>query len=219
MDKIRLINLIVVLVLLSSLAVYTDPLRERDIAEPPLPDFSLIPEEAGMYSSDDHYIGLESLRVLGADTTMIRSYTEETGLEIEFFLGYFASQQENSQIHSPKHCYPGSGWDIISESRIKLDFYRGPGSAKRLMISNGEEHRLVIYWFSMNGEAIPDEFYLKYHQMKNTLLSRPQAASFIRFSTAVSPGGNIKTEEAMLRFIENISSDIMTALRVGSPSR
>ena len=217
MDKIKLNRLLIIFVILSLLTVYTYRLRKRDIEEPPFPDFSLIPAEAGLYISDDYYLDIESLRVLGADTTLIRSYTGETGIQIEFFLGYFARQQVNSQIHSPKHCYPGSGWDIIREDRLEINFENGPGHVKRLMITNGKVHRLVIYWFSMNGKAIPNEFSLKYHQMKNTLLSRPQAASFIRFSTIINPGGGEKTEEAMLRFIDRISPDIMAALKAESP--
>lgn len=213
MDKIKLSGLLVIFAILLLLTIYTHGLRERNIEEPPLPDFSLIPAEAGSYISDDYFLGIESLRVLGADTTLIRSYTGETGIKIEFFLGYFARQQENSQIHSPKHCYPGAGWDIIKEDRIEINFKNGPGNVKRLMITDGKAQRLVIYWFSMNGRVIPDEFSLKYHQMKNTLLSRPQAASFIRFSTGISPGGDEKTEEAMLRFIDRISPDIMSALK------
>ncbi len=218
MDKIKLGNLIIIVIILSLLTAYTYKLRKRDIEEPPFPDFSLIPAEAGIYGSDDYYLGIESLRVLGADTTLIRSYTGETGIEIEFFLGYFARPQENSQIHSPKHCYPGSGWDIISEDRLEIAFEMGPGYVKRLTITNGEDHRLVIYWFSINGQPIPDEFSLKYHQMKNTLLSRPQAASFIRFSTTIKPDDNKKTEEAMLRFIERITPSIMAALKAKSPA-
>ncbi|MBN2070082.1 MAG: EpsI family protein [Candidatus Krumholzibacteriota bacterium] len=215
MGKIN--RLIVVILILSLLMVYTMKLREKKAGEISLPDFSLIPSESGHYSSDDYYIGIESLKVLGADTTLVRSYTSPGGMEIEFFLGYFSSQQENSQIHSPKHCYPGSGWDIISEEKLRIDFENGPGSVKRLMISNGREERLVIYWFSMNGDAIPDEFSLKYHQMKNTLLSRPQAAAFIRFSTVVRPGGDKNIEEEMFRFISGINPDIMAALKPGRP--
>ena len=218
LDKIKLRSLVTVLVILLLLTAYTLKLRKRDIEEPSLPDFSLIPKEAGSYVSDDYHIGVESLRVLGADTTLVRSYTVETGIKIEFFLGYFARQQENSQIHSPKHCYPGAGWDIIKEDRIKINFRNGQEKVKRLMITDAEEHRLVIYWFSMNGRVIPDEFSLKYHQMRNTLLSRPQAASFIRFSTGIRPGGDEKTEKAMLRFIERINPDIMSALKTAPPA-
>ncbi|MBN2184718.1 MAG: EpsI family protein [Candidatus Krumholzibacteriota bacterium] len=217
MDKIKLNSLVIIVVILLLLTIYTHRLRKRDIEEAPLPDFSLIPAETGSYLSDDYYIGIESLRVLGADTTLVRSYTGETGIKIELFLGYFARQQENSQIHSPKHCYPGAGWDIIKEDRIEINLNNELESVKRLVITDGKSHRLVIYWFSMNGKAIPDEFSLKYHQMKNTLLSRPQAASFIRFSTGVRPGGDEKTEKTMLRFIERISPDIMSALKSASP--
>ena len=213
MEKIRIGRLLVIFIILSLLTLYTLLLRGRDDVEVPMPDFSLIPAETGGFVSDDHYIGIESLRVLGADTTIVRSYSTGAGFTIELFIGYFASQQKNSQIHSPKHCYPGAGWDIIKEDRMRIE---GPGPVKRLLITDGESHRMVIYWFSMNGESIPDEFSLKYHQMKNTLFSRPQAAAFIRFSTGIRPGGDPDAADAMLEFIDRVSPDIMSALRARS---
>ena len=42
------------------------------------------------------------------------------GSVVWLFIGYFGTQHENSQIHSPKHCYPGAGWNILDEGSTRI---------------------------------------------------------------------------------------------------
>lgn len=212
MDKIKTSRLMILLVILAILTAYTYTLRFRQVELPSHPDLELIPGEIAGYSSIEEYIEPASLRTLGADATLARSFRDGSGKNIDLFLGYFASQQENSQIHSPKHCYPGSGWDVISEGSAELVLEAGRKKVKQLIISDGEQKQLVIYWFHMNGSVVPNEFSLKYNQMKNALLSRPQSAAFIRFSTPLAAGSEKETRESLTRFIEEISPDIGAAL-------
>ena len=204
--------------ILAFLLAYTWILRSRELEEPKRPELALIPAAAGGFLSVDEYVEPESLRLLGADTTLARSYERPDGARIELFIGYFAAQQENSQIHSPKHCYPGSGWDIISEgsARIRLGDRLIP--VKQLVISDGRQERLVIYWFSMHGKIIPNEFALKYNQMKSALLSRQQAAAFIRFSSEITEGGGEVVSAMMADFIATISPEIEAALGGEAPA-
>ncbi|MBU8920321.1 MAG: EpsI family protein [Bacteroidales bacterium] len=211
MDKVNRSRLVVLSAILAALTIYTYVLRYREAPTTALPDLSAIPLQTIGYSAVEEYIEPESLRLLGADTTLARSYTGEEGT-IELFLGYFARQQENSQIHSPKHCYPGSGWNIISESGVIIAVGSKKNRAKELVITDGGSRRLVIYWFSMNGEFIPDEFALKFHQMKSALLSRSQAAAFIRFSTPITEGSEATARKRLLPFMEELSPAIMSAI-------
>ncbi len=47
------------------------------------------------------------LDLLGAREVSFRTYREGTGQRVWVFMGYFDRQKEGSQVHSPKHCYPG----------------------------------------------------------------------------------------------------------------
>jgi len=203
--------------ILDVLLAYTWILRSRELEEPPRHELALIPAAAEGFLSVDEYVEPESLRLLGADTTLARSYERPDGARIELFIGYFAAQQENSQIHSPKHCYPGSGWDIISEGSARIRLGDRTIPVKQLVISDGRQERLVIYWFSMHGKIIPNEFALKYNQMKSALLSRPQAAAFIRFSSEITEGGSEVVSAMMADFIATISPEIEAALGGEAP--
>ncbi len=215
MDKVKTSRLIVLIVMLGLLTGYTYMLRYRHIEEPDNPVLDLIPGKALAYNAIEEYIEPESLRLLGADVTIARSYIGESGRNIELFLGYFARQQENSQIHSPKHCYPGSGWDIIDEGTINIRFGKNTRKVKQLVISDGQVRKLVVYWFSMKGRVIPNEFALKYQQMRSGLLSKPQAAAFIRFSMVIA-GNSDEDRMMMTEFIEAITPGIMSVLDGGA---
>ncbi len=212
MDKVKPARTVILIVILSAMTVYTYLLRSTRSSEPVLPDLDMIPMAYENYSGDDEPIGPESLRMLGADATSFRVYRDGDGRIYWFFLGFFASQQENSQIHSPKHCYPGSGWDILEEGSIHIEAGSTGVTAKSIVILRGADKRLVIYWFWTRDGVITDEFSLKWHQMKSCLLARPPSAAFIRFSTTLTKGEQEESREALIRFIERLSPDIETVL-------
>jgi len=210
-----------VLLVLAVLCAYTWWIRLRGAEPSAAPDLGSIPSSVAGFESRTGRLPPESLRMLGADATLARTYTSPSGARIDLFIGWFAEQQENSQIHSPKHCYPGSGWDIIDESSSVLRISGERARVRRLLISDGEETRLVIYWFSMHGKVIPGEFSLKWNQMTSSLLSRPQSASFIRFSTIIPQGRLDPAGDDLVRFVEELAPDVMKALSgaPGGPER
>ncbi len=212
MDSVSTKKITAVVIILAVLCAYTWSLRLRTVPQPQPPDLEGIPRALAGFTARDEYISAESLRLLGADLTLARSYVDPTGDAIDLFIGYFADQQENSQIHSPKHCYPGAGWDIISEGSIALDIGGTISPARKLTISDGGSRQLVVYWFSVRGRTIPNEFELKWNQMTSALLARPQAASFIRFSAPIPPGRDEAVRADLVEFVEDISPHVLEAL-------
>jgi EpsI family protein len=54
---------------------------------------------------------------LRAREVLYRTYEPDADEPVWVFAGYFDRQREGSQVHSPRHCYPGSGWNIERETR------------------------------------------------------------------------------------------------------
>jgi EpsI family protein len=211
MDPSSTKRIAAVVLVTAALCAYTWTLRLRAVSAPSPPRFDLIPGAVTGYTVRDEYIPPQSLIVLGADTTIARTYTDGSGEQIELFIGYFAAQQERSQIHSPKHCYPGSGWDILAEGSLMVRLPGRSEPARRLVISDGIESRFVVYWFTMQGRVIPDEFALKWNQMSSALLGRPQSAAFVRFSIEQRAGREEEAQRRLVTFIERIAPGILDA--------
>jgi len=205
---------IAVSILLAALIVYTFALRYREREVPRAPDLDLIPAAAGGYVSADERQDANDLEMLGADKTLFRTYRRGWDNPVWLFIGYFGSQRENSQIHSPKNCYPGGGWNILEEGRTTISIAGVDTAVMHLIISDGAERQFVLYWFASADGIIPNEFALKWNQMKNVLLGRPQMSAFVRFST-ILPGGNadIEARRALASLAEILAPQIDFALK------
>lgn len=212
MEEINNRYVAALIALLALLTVYTYILRYGEPKPAEMPMLEKIPEKINGYISRSLMVSPDAMRGLGSDTTIARVYSDGPA-ELEFFLGYFRQQNRNSQIHSPKHCYPGSGWDIIRESRIELISEGKVIPARSILISDGKTKRFVIYWFSTNGHFTPNEFALKWQQMKFSLLSRPQAAAFVRFSVILPDGREAQFSNELVELAEKMYPHIERSLR------
>jgi EpsI family protein len=164
-----------------------------------------VPPAAGSLGVEGYRLGEAEFRVepieerfldlLGAREVSFRTYDADDGDAVWVFLGYFDRQKEGSQVHSPKHCYPGSGWDIVAEADVPSPW--GEGRVKRLTVSDGASERLVYYWFQTDDRVLNDVFTLKYHLTRQALLRHPQDVVFARVSTRVVSG--TETAEELLK--------------------
>ena len=59
-------------------------------------------------------LGVETARKLGVSDYTLRTYQNAAGLPVWLYIGYYQSQRQGETIHSPKNCYPGSGWATLS---------------------------------------------------------------------------------------------------------
>lgn len=213
METMSRLNYIIVIGLLAALIAYTYALRYGNAAPAPTPSLASIPEELGGWVGTSVGADSETLKLIGADETLFRTYRRGPEHTVWLYIGYFARQHENSQIHSPKHCYPGSGWDIVEEGSTNLVLAGAGVAVKHLVISNGAEQQYVLYWFTGAGGIITNEFALKWNQMKNSLLRRPQAAAFVRFSIELTGKTRAAAQDELVRFAEALAPHIEQVLR------
>ena len=153
-------------------------------------------------------IDARTLDVLQASQTLNRQYFQGED-KYWLFVGYFAQQRFGSQIHSPRHCYPGSGWNILDSKRSQ----RLGGPTGELLIQKDKEQRVVLYQYLTRGGNTTSEYRLKFELIRNSLLRRPLDAAFVRFST---PLGKQESEEEarerLGRFARRLAPSIKPAL-------
>jgi EpsI family protein len=147
--------------------------------------------DAGAFS--EQVLDPEFLDVLRARDVLYRIYTADNGEPVWVFLGYFDRQKEGSQVHSPRHCYPGSGWNIEAEPRWDAPW--GDGQVASLVVNDGMERRLVLYWYQMDRITEPDVLPLKIEMARRAVLRRSQDVVFA--SISMPAGTNL--DETMAR--------------------
>lgn len=180
-------------------------------------DFSAVPFAVNGYAGTEHFFDSVAYDVLKADTSTLRYYTDQDGQGYWLFVAYFASQKYGSQIHSPKHCLPGSGWRIESISPYPLSI---PGGANRevnrLVIADIDSRQLMFYWFETRSGAIRNEFGLKLDLVKNSLTLSPTDAAIVRLTVPIEGDDTIDsaTQRAM-KFLTTFFPDVERALPFG----
>ncbi len=181
------------------------------------PSFSEIPLERTVYYGEERRFSEESYDVLQADTTTLRLYTTVGGERLWLFVGYFASQKYGSQIHSPRHCLPGSGWRIAMIEPYLLRLSDGAThEVNRLVITDRDNRQLMLYWFETRGGSIRSEFGLKWDLMRNSLLLRPTDAAMIRLNTPFLGSETVdQATQRAIAWLEQFYPSIERALPFG----
>jgi EpsI family protein len=106
-----------------------------------------------------------------------------------------------SAIHTPNHCLPGSGWDVIGRAKVQLDLPGLPGApalVNRLVIAKGEERALVYYWYQTNGTVIADDWRKIVHLFWVRATRYRTDGALVRFTVPIVRG-NEERAEADLR--------------------
>ncbi|RMD99838.1 MAG: EpsI family protein [Deltaproteobacteria bacterium] len=145
----------------------------------------------------------EVLLKLGVDDKIYRIYRGPDNESIFLYVGFFASQQQGEQIHSPKHCYPGAGWVTEQEGKVTLQTSAGPVVVNRLTIGKGLERQLVLYWYDTHGRVITNEYAGKFFLAWDAVTRNRTDGALVRISTPIGKGDD-PTNETIIRFAEAV---------------
>jgi EpsI family protein len=118
------------------------------------------------------------ISVLGVDEYVNRIYVRNDQ-EAELYVGYYRSQREGSQIHSPMNCLPGAGWQPVTTATVSLAIGASGETAviNRYLIQKGLDTRVVLYWYESHGRVVASEYWSKFYLVLDSMrLNRTDAA-------------------------------------------
>ena len=145
-----------------------------------LSDFPVVCQEWRMTSQSR--FSEDVIKILKATDYLSRNYEGSNTGRVGLYIGYHDGGKESGEIHSPKHCLPGSGWQQLSSKRIDLNEPLGKISLVKAVYQKGEKRELFLYWFQMQDKTISDEYSLKLAGITNSILHGRKDAMFIRVS-------------------------------------
>ena len=167
------------LLLLAAIFVH----RHQDITVPTNKPLAEIPTTLGgwrMISQD--IFDERTLAVLKPTDYLSRVYGDDRGRRVSLYIGYHGGGPESGPIHSPKHCLPGSGWQVVDEKAEDLSVAGKKLALVSSVYQNGEQRSLFLYWFQVRGESMTSEYQLKFSEIKNSILYNRRDSAFIRVS-------------------------------------
>ena len=175
------VRVLIAVILLAASGFYAAELRANRAFEAVVPDLGQIPIEIGDWQGVDLPKNEVEAAVLAADTQVERRYTRSDGTAVWLFVAYFAQQQVNAQIHSPRNCVPGGGWIVESLEPTTLPLEHGVQGATQMRVRRQTQNLDIYYWFQTQAGTVVGEYGLKWDLVKNSLARRPTNAAFIRF--------------------------------------
>jgi len=203
---------ITVYILLTAAALFLH--LHTDIAVPVNRPFSEFPQRVGTWQmSSQSEFSENVLNVLKPSDYISRQYKGADGKTVNLYIGYHGGGKESGEIHSPKHCLPGSGWFEVSTKRGTLDLPSGKLNLVRSIYQKEGNRELFLYWFQVRDRSISDEYSLKLAEIVNSVLYRRRDASFIRISVAFEDNEQEATELG-----ERFVRDFLPATREFLPS-
>jgi len=129
---------------------------EVPINRAPLSSF---PTQIGQWkSAGEEPLEDDVLQVLGVDEYVNRTYVDSAGLPLNLYIGYYATQRQGSTIHSPQNCLPGSGWQPIESSRVRLTAGALSFPVNRFVIQKGMQRQVVYYWYQGRGRIVASDY-------------------------------------------------------------
>ena len=133
----------------------------------------------GFTAVDNPPLDQYTLAALRPTSYLVRTYTKGS-LGADLFIAFYAEQRAGESMHSPKHCLPGSGWEIWNYGALDVPVEGRVARINQYSISQAAERREVLYWYQSKTRIIASEYLGKLLLARDTMLSGQTAGSIVR---------------------------------------
>jgi len=188
-----------VAVMFLALNAYVYHFFARSELNPSRESFDSFPLELEGWVCDERQtIPPEVSDVLGASDVFLcdfRRVDEKPGTSVNAYVAYHETQVRKSggglsrsAIHLPKHCLPGSGWDVIETGKVELDLPglpQRPATVNRLVIAKGNQRQLTYYWYQSRGHVIAEDYRKMVHLFWDRATQSRTDGSLVRFGVQI----------------------------------
>lgn len=146
---------------------------------------------------------VETLNNLKVKDYLVRRYADPSGRSLWLYIGYWDTQRKGAQIHSPKNCLPGSGWEPLEATRITVPL-PPPYAAitvNRYLVQKDKSMQLVLYWYAEQGQAIAGEVPAKIQTVKSAIFRNRTDGALVRISSPIY--GNVEaTSDLVVKYVQ-----------------
>lgn len=197
-------RLVITVILLLAAAAVNYGFSRPEAKQPrlPLKDF---PEVIGDWKAvRNTRMTSDIIDVLKVDDYIMRIYVNSKGDVVRLYIGYFETQREGKQVHSPRQCLPGGGWGVVEQKVYPLKIpTHNPDevSINYHLMGRGENRDLFLWWYQGRGRIYSSEYLNKLYMMWDAITLRRTDGALVRINMYVSDSRQ-KTLETQLEFID-----------------
>jgi EpsI family protein len=163
----------------------------------------------GWRSVQSEILADADLKVLNPSDYLVRLYIDSNGEEASLYIGYWQSQRKGAQVHSPKNCLPGGGWEPIEATRMHIAVRGGDPTIEvnRYILQKAEKTMIVLYWFQSQGRTTSSEWRTKIDLVRNSILHHRSDGAIVRVSSVVYRDARA-TDGSLVKFVQAFYSNL-----------
>lgn len=159
-----------------------------------------LPTQIGRWKSAPLSLETEVEAELRADFNVLRAYWTPGEEPISLYVGYYGTARGGRPEHTPRFCYTGAGWGILSSKTVTLSRDRGL-RATEYVVQRDQERQLVQYWYrSHRRSGILGGFDQNVDRLFGMLLDGRADGALVRISTAIRDGDVDTARSRLLSF-------------------
>ena|ERR1039457_861507 len=144
---------------------------------------------AGWRALRDKELPASTLKALNATSYLSRPY-QKGSMDLDVFIAFYAQQRAGESMHSPKHCLPGSGWEIWKHDSAWIPFDGGRLQVNKYSIQNAGTRMLMFYWYQSGKRIIASEYLGKIMLARDAIVTGHTAGSIVRIMLPDTPGAS-----------------------------
>ena len=178
--------------------------RSTGEAVPIRKSFDTFPSQiASWQARESNNLDLEIVNLLKVNDYVMRRYANRDGRAVWLYIGYWSTQRKGAQIHSPRNCLPGGGWEPIEASRLVVPLPGGhtPIEVNRYLIQKDRDQQVVLYWYQSQGKAVAGELDAKIEMVRSAITRNRTDGALVRVSAPVS-GGVAETTDVLVGYVQ-----------------
>jgi len=144
---------------------------------------------------------------LRADDLLNRFYTKPgTRVGVNMFVAYFKTQRTGQSPHSPKNCLPGTGWEPESTGFITVPVsgQAQPIRINRYVVSRGDDHSLVLYWYQNQRRVIATEFSARLWLVMDSIQYHRSDTALVRVTVPVVNNDTAAATSLAISFVQSM---------------
>jgi len=144
---------------------------------------------AGWRAVSDEALGARVLKVLLPTSYLARTY-QKGDQQLGLFVAFYAQQHAGESMHSPKHCLPGSGWEIWNYDSVLIPVAGRQVRVNKYSIDHTGQRMLMFYWYQSRQRIIASEYLGKLLLVRDALVDGRTAGSIVRITIPDAAGAS-----------------------------
>jgi EpsI family protein len=196
-----IIGMIVFLVTGSYLYVYapTPALLKKDLKE--------IPLVLGSWRGKDVKSLGEDFERVFPDSELKRTYYDQVGNSINFYVGYFASQRQNREVVNYRYDWLHNNSQVI---RVSLNPH-GDLEINKTRYYRDKNMKFAYFWYYVDGKIMTDRYSTKLETLMSAFLKKRTNGALVVVSFEDNHGGGAEdSQNAQIQFLKMIFPILQT---------